>query len=87
MYNKFASPSQRTGNQNGFYGFKHTTKAKNQISLANSGNGLKRHRKPVQINDVIYDSVSDAERQTGIARRLIRERCHAKHLPNYQWVN
>ena len=87
LYNKFASPSQRTGNQNGFYGFKHTTKAKNQISLANSGNGLKRHRKPVQINDVIYDSVSDAERQTGIARRLIRERCHAKHLPNYQWVN
>jgi group I intron endonuclease len=87
LYNKFASPSQRTGHLNGFSGHKHTVETKSKISLANSGSGLKRNRKPVQINDIIYNSVTEAERQTGIARRLIRERCHAEHHQNYHWVD
>lgn len=86
LYNKFASPSERTGSLNGFYGHKHTAETINNISLANSGCGLKRHRKPVQIDDIVYDSVTEAERQTGIARRLIRERCHADKYPNYKFI-
>jgi hypothetical protein len=86
LYNKFASPSERTGSLNGFYGHKHTAETINNISLANSGSGLKRHRKPVQIDDIVYNSVTEAERQTGIARRLIRERCHADQYPNYQFI-
>jgi hypothetical protein len=86
LYNKVASPSERTGILNGFYGHKHTEETINKISLANSGSGLKRHRKPVKIDDIVYDSVTEAERQTGIARRLIRERCHAKQYPNYQFI-
>lgn len=86
LYNKFASPSERTGSLNGFYGHKHTAETINNISLANSGCGLKRHRKPVQIDDIVYDSVTEAERQTGIARRLIRERCYADKYPNYKFI-
>lgn len=87
LYNKFASPTQRTGNLNGFYGHKHSTHAKHKIGSANQGSGLKRHRKPVQIDNVNYNSIAEAERQTGIARRLIRERCHTEHHRNYQWVS
>ena len=87
LYNKFASPSQRTGSLNGFYGHKHTEETKKKISLANSVSTVKRQRKPVQINNVIYASVAEAERQTGIARRLIRKRCHEEYHTNYQWVN
>lgn len=86
LYNKFASPSERTGILNGFYGHKHTAETINNISLANSGSGLKRHRKPVKLDNIVYDSVTEAERQTGIARRLIRERCHAEKYPNYQFI-
>jgi len=86
LYNRYASPSERTGNKNGFYGHTHTYEAKKKIGLANSGSGVQRIRKPVQIDNVIYSSVAEAERQTGIARRLIRERCHADYHANYQWV-
>lgn len=87
LYNKFSSISERTGNKNGFYCHKHTNEAKKKISLANSGSWVKRIRKPVQIDNVIYSSVAEAERETRIARRLIRERCHAENHANYQWVN
>lgn len=87
LYNKFASFSERIGSNNGFYGHKHTIEAKRKISLANTGSKAKRHRKPVQIDNVFYNSVSQAEKETGIARRLIRERCHAEYHSNYQWVN
>lgn len=87
LYNQFSSLSERTGNKNGFYGHKQTNEAKRKISLANSGSSVKRIQKPVQIDNVIYSSVAEAERRTGIARRLIRERCHAQYHANYQWVN
>lgn len=87
LYNKFSSLSERKGNKNGFYGHKHTVQAKKKISLANSGSKVKRIRKPLQIDNIVYNSVAEAERQTGIARRLIRERCHAEYHKNYQWVN
>lgn len=87
LYNQFSSFSERTGTKNGFYGRKHTSEAKKKIGLANSGSSVKRIRKPVQIDNVVYSSVAEAERQTGVARRLIRERCHAEYHKNYQWVD
>lgn len=52
-------------------------------TLKNSDKRLK----PVSIDRVAYDSVSEAHRQTGIARRLIRQRCWSVDHPNYTWIH
>ena len=41
--------------------------------------------KPVSIHRITYNSVSQAQRETGIARRLIRQRCWSVDHPDYTW--
>lgn len=42
--------------------------------------------KPVSIDGIIYSSVAQAYRETGIARRLIRQRCWSVDHPSYTWL-
>lgn len=63
-----------------------TNKVKQLLSQQNSG--VKDRRKPLYIDSVYYQSVSEASLITGLSRRLIRERCHSSHerFKNYQWA-
>lgn len=85
-YNQFSNFSERKGSKNPFYGHSHDQETKQNISIANTGS-FRPSSKAVVINGIYYISVSEAERQTKIARKLIRERCHSKDplFKNYQW--
>lgn len=65
-----------------------TNTVKELISQQNKGQSSKERRKPLYIDSVFYESVSEAHERTGLARRLIRERCHStdERWKNYQWV-
>jgi group I intron endonuclease len=77
------------GKPSSFKGSKHTNQVKELISQQNSGTSTKERRKPLYIDSIYYESISEASEKTGLARRLIRERCHSKanRFQNYQWAN
>ena len=88
LYNQFSNFSFRKGDKNPFYGRSHNQETKEKISIANTGS-FHRLSKAVVINEIYYISISEAERQTKIARKLIRERCHSKDpiFISYQWFS
>lgn len=49
------------------------------------GESSDKRLKPVSIDGIAYNSVSQAHRETGIARRLIRQRCWSVDHPSYTW--
>ena len=100
LYNKFASPNDRRGKLGANFGNRHSLETKEKIRAAKSGscpatlnNKLIRtagsisdkRLKPVSIDGIAYNSVSQAHRETGIARRLIRQRCWSVDHPDYTW--
>ena len=69
-----------------FKGKKHNNKIKKLLSKINSNKTNIERRKPVLIDSVYYESISEASQKTGLNRRLIRERCHNKtHFKNFKW--
>ena len=44
----------------------------------NSNKTTIERRKPVIIDSIYYESISEASQKTGLNRRLIRKRCHDK---------
>lgn len=62
--------------KSGFAGHHQSTRVKQIVSQHNSGK--KDRRKPLYIENVYYESISEAHEKTGLARRLIRERCHSQ---------
>lgn len=77
----------KKGNLSPFKGCKQSNKVKEFISQQNKGTSSKDRRKPLYIDGVYYESISEASEQTGLARRLIRERCHNPRFENYKWAN
>jgi hypothetical protein len=71
-----------------FKGHTQTNEVKEFLSQQNKGQSSVERRKPLYIDSVYYESVSEANARTGLARRLIRERCHSteERWKNYQWV-
>lgn len=71
-----------------FLGCKQTQLVKQKISQENQGKSNKARQKPLLIESVYFNSISEASKKTGIARRLIRERCqsHESKFMNYQWL-
>lgn len=71
-----------------FKNLTHTNKVKQLISQQNQGTSNIERRKPLYIDGIYYESISEASDQTGLGRRLIRERCHSKdeRFSNYQWA-
>lgn len=64
----------RSGELNPFWGRLHTPETKKKISeaLKNKPNDLLG--KPVNIKNIVYPSIAEASRQTGIARKTIRKK-------------
>lgn len=69
--------------------FKNKTQSnqiKIMLSQINSNKTSIERRKPVLIDSIYYESISEASQKTGLNRRLIRERCHNKtHFKNFKW--
>lgn len=50
--------------------------------------GKSDRRKPLSIAGIVYESISQASQETGLARRLLRERCEssAPRFAHYQYI-
>nr|QUV75649.1 hypothetical protein [Caulerpa lentillifera] len=69
-----------------FKGKDHTNEIKKMLSQINTNKTNIERRKPVIIDSIYYESISEASEKTGLSRRLIRERCHNKtRFNNFQW--
>ncbi len=69
-----------------FKGRKQTNEIKKMLSKINSNKTSSERRKPVIIDDIYYESISEASQKTGLNRRLIREHCHDKtRFENFKW--
>ena len=69
-----------------FKGRNHDNKIKKMLSQINSNKTTIERRKPVIIDSIYYESISEASQKTGLNRRLIRERCHDKtRFEDFQW--
>jgi hypothetical protein len=75
----------KKGKTSTFKGHKHANKVKQLISQINSNKTDRR--KPVILNSVFYESISEASEKTGYTRRIIRERCHNTLIKNFQWAS
>lgn len=78
----------KIGHCSGFKGRTHTKQIKKRISKNNAGQSSSQRSKAVLIDGYYYKSISEASKQIGLNRRLIRERCQdSQRFKNYQWVN
>ncbi len=80
-----AQSAANKGKVSSFKGLKHVNRVKQLISQQNKGTSNKERRKPLYIDGVYYESISEASEKTGLAPRLIRERCHNTRFENYTW--
>nr|QWL15254.1 hypothetical protein [Ulva rigida] len=77
----------KKGKKSPFKDKHHTNEVNKMLSQINSNKTSLERRKPVMINFIYYESISEASQKTGLNRRLIRERCHNKtHYTNFKWV-
>lgn len=81
-----AQAVSKSGHPSPFAARTQSSAAKGAVSAANRGKAGRR--KPVMIDNVSYESISEAHEQTGLARRLIRERCNSQEprFANYTWI-
>lgn len=69
-----------------FKGRNQSNEVKQMLSKINSSKTTIERRKPVIIDSIYYESISEASQKTGLNRRLIRERCHNKtRFENFKW--
>nr|YP_010835567.1 hypothetical protein NQY40_pgp076 [Ulva meridionalis]WFS80035.1 hypothetical protein [Ulva meridionalis] len=69
-----------------FKGKNQNNEIKKMLSKINSNKTSLERRKPVIIDSIYYESISEASQKTGLNRRLIRERCHNKtRFNNFKW--
>ena len=82
-----AQSNAKIGKQSNFANHSQSNRVKQIISQENKHKADRR--KPLSIDNIYYESISEASTQTGLARRLIRERCHSMdaRYTNYKWVN
>lgn len=85
-----ASQSQANaliGKPSNFFGRKQTDAVKKTVSEANAGK--KDRRKPIYINSVYYESITQAHVETKLSRRLLRDRLNSKEerFQNYVWAS
>lgn len=81
--------SQRTGEKNPFFGKVHSDETKKRISETKKLQGLKpMNTRQVLVNGVIYESVTEAGRQLGIAPALLVHRLQStkEKYSGYQYL-
>lgn len=82
-----AQSFSKKGKPSAFKNKTHSNEIKKMLSQINSNKTNLERRKPVIIDHIYYESISEASKETGLNRRLIRERCHNKtHFNNFKWV-
>lgn len=76
----------RKDKQSNFYGHTQSNEVKKIVSLSNAGKSDRR--KPILIDNIYYESISEAFEKLGLSRRLIRQRAHSNEprFANYKWV-
>ena len=80
--------SSRNGNENPFYGKKHTEESKDKIREANLNKKVLSQLKPFTVNNVIYLSLSDASKELNIHLTTVRHRLISsnKKFEDYQYI-
>lgn len=83
---RYAQGAARRGQVSPFAGQTQPEWVKDRVRQENAGKSDRR--KPVMIDGIYYESVSQASALTGLARRLIRQRCQSQEprFTAYQWV-
>jgi hypothetical protein len=78
----------KIGKPSNFVNHIQANSVKKMISSLNKGTTNKDRRKPLYIDSIYYESISEASEKTGLNRRLIRERCHqqTERFENYKWA-
>ena len=77
----------KKGRLSSFKNHQQKNEVKEMISRINSNKSVVERRKPVIIDNVYYESISEASEKTKYNRRIIRERCHNKAIKNFKWAN
>lgn len=72
----------RKGDKNSFYGKSHSEETKKKLSEQRKGKYNGNQRKKIKIDDILYQSYSDAARALGVGVALIAYRVKRKY-PNY----
>lgn len=82
-----AQSSAKKGKASPFAGHTQTNRVKDLVRRANTGKSDKR--KSLFIDDVFYESLSQASVMTGLNRKLLRERCNSQEprFTNSRWSN
>ena len=75
----------RTGENNPFYGKKHSEEFKKQMSELRKGKYNEKQCKPVIIDDIEYYSASEAARQLSVVTATIINRINNEKFPNYKY--
>ena len=65
----------------------HNLLEKNKMNVLFSQCNKKNRRKAVQIDQVYYESISQASEKIGWSRSTIRRRCLDKRFPNFRMLN
>lgn len=81
-YNKYTNWRHRKSAQTN-----HNRLEKNKINLLLSQCDKTNRRKALQIDQVYYESISQASEKTGWSRSTIRRRCYDKKFPNFRMLN
>lgn len=76
----------RTGANNPFYGKNHTMETKKRLRNANLGK-KPINMKKVLINDIVFESLTEASRQLDVVPATILYRIRSKNYPNYKYYN
>jgi group I intron endonuclease len=87
-YRCLLSEAQK-GKSSPFKGKSQSDAVRELISRNNAGMSSMERCKALYIDGVYYKSVSEANRETGFARRIIRERCHSTREKDkhFYWAN
>ena len=83
-YHKRCAKCSKLGQNNPFYGKKHSDKTKQKISNRNKGKKPINTRK-IEIDGVMYESQADAAKALGVSNALITYRLKKKY-PNYKII-
>src|SRR5690606_31520062 len=77
--------SERTGENNPFYGKSHSEETKNKLSQKMKGK-LPPNTKKVEIDGKVYPSASKAAKELGVATATITNRVRSKKFPTYRFL-
>lgn len=75
----------RTGSNNPFYGRNHTKETKEYLHNINLGKKPPNMKK-VLIDNIIFESLTDASRQLNVVPTTILYRIRSKNFPNYKYL-